>query len=65
MKKLLLSLGDLRVESFPTAALYGDDARGTVRGHFATQGHTCVLETRCAARSCVSFGAATCLCDEF
>ena len=63
MKKLLLSLGELRVESFPTAAL-DDDARGTVRGHFATQGHTCVLETRCAGRSCFSFGAPTCLCNE-
>lgn len=64
MKKLLLSPEDLRVESFPTDTPE-DAARGTVRGHFATQGHTCVLETRCAARSCVSFGAQTCLCDEF
>ncbi|HSU14429.1 hypothetical protein [Longimicrobium sp.] len=63
MKKLLLSPDELRVESFPTAALQ-DGAPGTVRGHFATQGHTCVLETRCAARSCVSFGAPTCTLAE-
>jgi hypothetical protein len=63
MKKLALDPEQLRVESFPTAAL-DDDAQGTVRGHWATQGHTCVLETRCAARSCVSFGAPTCLCLE-
>ena len=62
MKKLLLSLGELRVESFPTAELEGG-AQGTVRGHVAT-GHTCVLETRCAARSCVSFGAPTCTLGE-
>jgi hypothetical protein len=63
MKKLLLSLGELRVESFPTAALEGG-ALGTVRAHDATQGHTCVLETRCAGRSCVSFGAPTCTLAE-
>lgn len=63
MKKLLLSPDELRVESFPTAALE-DGALGTVRGHLATQGHTCVLETRCAARSCVSFGAPTCTLGE-
>jgi len=63
MKKLLLSLGELRVESFPTDALEAQ-ALGTVRAHDATQGHTCVLETRCAARSCVSFGAPTCTLAE-
>jgi len=62
MKKLLLDPDALRVESFPTAEAERGD-RGTVRAHFATQGHTCVLETACAGRSCVSF-AATCLCLE-
>jgi hypothetical protein len=64
MKKLVLTPGELRVESFPTAALE-PHAQGTVRGHAATQGHTCVLETRCAGRSCFSFGAPTCTLAEF
>jgi hypothetical protein len=60
MKKLLLNADELRVESFPTDAV--ERGGGTVRAFDATQGHTCVLETACAGRSCVSF-AATCLCD--
>ena len=62
MKKVILNAEELRVESFPTV-VDPDGEQGTVHGHFATQGHTCVVETACAARSCVSFGAATCLCD--
>jgi hypothetical protein len=61
MKKLQLHAEELRVESFPTI-ITDDDARGTVQAH-ATGGHTCVLETRCAARSCFSFDA-TCFVDE-
>jgi hypothetical protein len=59
MKKLLLNAEELRVESFPTAV--AAEERGTVQAHFATQGHTCVVETACAGRSCYSF-VATCLC---
>jgi hypothetical protein len=61
MKKVTLNADELRVESFPTASL--EVLRGTVDAQ--ATGHTCVIETRCAARSCVSFGAATCLCDAF